>query len=247
MTEVKTCCAEGAAPMSFNATKVRESAVMVPEAREIASAELRVMDPAEVRLESITISLPAPVTVTFKLEEEMEEREDVETVDPKVTSNSPAAEEGAKVAPLASVMKTLPVVLEAEMVLALVKICWLEGAAPISAVADKLMVSAVKVPAERRIVVPAVMSIVVPAEASELSKTADDASRFMLVAADTELFKLRLPPSAARSMLEVEEMIPVLRLPEAVRTLNELPEPVTVPVMELTNTSTGDVVPLKNT
>lgn len=88
--------------MSPAADKLRLLAVMVPELRIIASAAVSVIVPAAEKLESMTMSLPAPVAVRL-IFGALIEAPDVVSEPPAVRSNSVPAEEAARVKPETSV------------------------------------------------------------------------------------------------------------------------------------------------
>lgn len=147
--------------MSPAADKLSVLAVIVPELRIIASAAVSVIVPAAEKLESIMMSLPAPVAVRVMFGA-LIEAPDVVSVPPAVRSNSVAAEEAPRVRPEASVTYTLAPVVLAER-LDTSDIMWAAAAAPpMSPVAVRLSVVAVMVPddllmssAELRFMVPA--------------------------------------------------------------------------------------------
>lgn len=145
--------------MSPAADKLSVLAVIVPELRIIASAAVSVIVPAAEKLESIMMSLPAPVAVRVMFGA-LIEAPDVVSVPPAVRSNSVAAEEAPRVRPEASVTYTLAPVVLAER-LDTSDIMW-AAAPPMSPVAVRLSVVAVMVPddllmssAELRFMVPA--------------------------------------------------------------------------------------------
>lgn len=98
------------------ADKLRESAVIVPDERVIALAEVKLMVPVAVKLELTAISLPAPVVVRLMFAAVMPAPA-VVRVPPAVRSNRLVAVDAPRVRPEASVMKALvPVVLADRLV-----------------------------------------------------------------------------------------------------------------------------------
>ena len=112
-----------AEPMSLVAVIFNVPAVSMPApVLLIASAADKFMVPAAVsEPPSITMSLPAPVTVTFKFGAAMAPRFVVVSEAPAVKSNNVPADDAPSVIPLVSVIKALAPVVLADNVPAVVR------------------------------------------------------------------------------------------------------------------------------
>ena len=93
----------------------------MPDERVMASAAVRLMVPLAEKLESMTMSLPAPVLVRFMFGAEILAPL-VVSVLPAVRSNNVPADEAPRVKPEASVTKTLAPVVLADRLVTSVKI-----------------------------------------------------------------------------------------------------------------------------
>lgn len=191
--------AAAAPPMSPVAVRLSVVAVIVPDDLMMASADVRFMVPAAEKLESMMMSLPAPVVVRFMLGAVMVAPE-VASVPPTVRSNRVPADEAPSVTPDASVMKTLAPVLFADRLVTSVKIWLAAAAAPMSPPAVRLSVVAVMLP-DVRVMVSAALRLMVP------------------VAEKLELMTMSLPaPVTERLMFGAEIEAPdVLSVPPAVK------------------------------
>ena len=103
------------------AVRFNVPAVIVPDERVMALAAVRLMVPAAEKLESTTMSLPAPVVVRLIFGAVMLAPL-VESVPPAVRSNNVPAEDAPNVKPDASVTNTLAPLALAERLVTSVKI-----------------------------------------------------------------------------------------------------------------------------
>lgn len=109
-TSVKMCAPAALPPISPVAVNVAVVAVMVPEVLVMASAAVRLIVPVTEKLESMIMSLPAPVVVRLMLGALMPAPA-VVRVPPAVRSNNVPAPEAPRLRPEVSVMNTFaPVV-----------------------------------------------------------------------------------------------------------------------------------------